>query len=96
MVLVINFYRISKTHTLTLVTFLTYQIETHHGVTQGKNSSADIFSFYVSDMHLELDVLQLGDSMGQLDLLRMTDDTTILADNFSSLTGKSKNSHGIF
>ena len=66
------------------------KIVTHHGVTQGKNSSADIFSFYVSDMHVDLDVLQLGDFMGHLDLLQMADDTTILADNFLSLTEKVK------
>ena len=41
-------------------------------------------------MHVDLDVLQLGDFMGHLDLLQMADDTTILADNFLSLTEKVK------
>ena len=67
------------------------EIKTEYGVTQGKSSSANIFSFFVSDMHNKLQQNFLGDFMDPLNVLQLADDTNILADNFRSLQIKTKN-----
>ena len=60
-------------------------IHTKHGVTQGKTSSANLFSYYVSDMH---EAVEDGSEGGNIRLLQLADDTTILSNNLVTLTKK--------
>ena len=58
-------------------------ISTSHGVTQGKNSSANMFSYYVSDMpdsvNENVDVSE--EFMNEYDVLQLADDSVILAED---------------
>ena len=62
------------------------RIHTKHGVTQGKTSSAGLFSFYVSDMSEAVD--NSPDDDLPYDLLQLADDTTILSNSLLSLSRK--------
>ena len=62
------------------------KIYTNYGLTQGKSSSADKFSFFVSDMHDCFDEDDNHDFMYHFNLLQLADDTTIIADNLVSIT----------
>ena len=59
-------------------------IETNSGVTQGKTSSSNVFSFFVSDMHKPLESLENCDYMDPMNLLQLADDTTVLAETTPS------------
>ena len=63
-------------------------IRTEHGLTQGKNSSASLFTYYISDMHDSIANIQPMDYFDPLNLLQVADDTTALADGKESLTRK--------
>ena len=52
-----NIYNVTSYVPQTSKTSLGDEIDTSFGVTQGKNSSANLFSCYVSDMHLKFDHL---------------------------------------
>ena len=66
------------------------EITTKHGLTQGKNSSATLFSYYVSDMPHAIDDMQPLDYFDPLNLLQVADDTTSFADSKISLTKKAE------
>ena len=64
-------------------------ISTDHGVTQGKTTSADYFSCFVSDMGSSLvNSSHTNDFMDPFSLLQLADDTTVTADNLQSFTSK--------
>ena len=65
------------------------QILTEHGVTQGKESSANLYSFYVSDMASYLEQFT-SDYMDPLNLVQLADDTATLASRIISLCQKIK------
>ena len=65
------------------------RIFTEHGVTQGKESSANLYSFYVSDMPSYLGQFT-GDFMDPLNLVQLADDTATLASLIVSLCQKIK------
>ena len=54
------------------------RIPTEHGVTQGKESSANLYSFYVSDMPCYLENFT-SDFMDPLNVIQLADDTATLA-----------------
>ena len=64
------------------------EISSNYGVTQGRKSSANIFSYYISDMTACLKNLALGDFMDPHCLLQLADDTNILAESLHSLQVK--------
>ena len=55
-------------------------IPANHGVTQGKNSSCNIFSFYISDMSNSLKNLDIIDFTDPENCLQLVDDTVIMAE----------------
>jgi hypothetical protein len=63
-------------------------IESDYGVTQGRRSSGDIFTFYVSEMSSAFDTIENNDFMDPHNLAQLADDTAIYADNIQSLTKK--------
>ena len=63
------------------------KIETKHGVTQGKKSSANFYSFYVSDMPDSLKS-QINDFMDPFNLAQLADDTATFASMIESLKNK--------
>ena len=63
------------------------RITTDHGVTQGKESSANLYSFYVSDMASYLENFT-SDFMDPLNLVQLADDTATLASFIDSLIKK--------
>ena len=63
------------------------KIGTDHGVTQGKESSANLYSFYVSDMPTYLEEFT-SDYMDPLNLVQLADDTATLASFVLSLCQK--------
>ena len=65
-------------------------IETKHGLTQGKTSSASIFSYYISDMHEAVNNVHPKDFLDPLNLFQVADDSTPLADSRESLIRKAK------
>ena len=62
-------------------------IETWYGVTQGKHSSANIFSFFVSDMARVINHENI-DSLHPYGVFQLADDTTVLADSLLSFTAR--------
>ena len=65
------------------------RISTQHGVTQGKESSANLYSFYVSDMSSYLEKFT-SDYMDPFNLVQLADDTATLASLITSLCEKVK------
>ena len=65
-------------------------IETKHGLTQGKTSSASIFSYYISNMHEAINSVHPIDFFDPLNLFQVADDSTPLADSRESLIRKAK------
>ena len=63
-------------------------ISTHHGVTQGRKSSSNLFSFFVSDMPESLNNLQTTDFLDPYNLLQLADDTSLLAEFFEAMQKK--------
>ena len=64
------------------------KITTAYGVTQGRNSSLDIYSFYVSDMPNCTDQLPNIDYMDPHNIAQLADDTIVLASDLHSLKNK--------
>ena len=62
-------------------------IETKHGVTQGKKSSANFYSLYVSDMPDSLKTM-IDDFMDPFNLAQLADDTATFASKLESLKKK--------
>ena len=65
-------------------------IQTSYGVTQGKSSSANVFSFFVSDMHQSVDEVNCNDFLDLFNLFQLADDTIVLAESKSSFTKKAQ------
>ena len=63
------------------------RITTEHGVTQGKESSANFYSFYVSDMPCYLENFA-SDYMDPLNVIQLADDTATLAGFIETLIEK--------
>ena len=66
------------------------EIKTEHGLTQGKNSSASLFSYYISDMPDSISNINPADFFDPLNLFQVADDSTPLADSKESLVRKSR------
>ena len=64
------------------------EISTKHGLTQGKNSSASLFSYYISDMPDSISNINPTDYFDPLNLFQVADDSTPLADSKESLVRK--------
>ena len=62
-------------------------IISEHGVTQGRASSGNLFSYYISDMSKPMDEKSYSDFM-IANLLQLADDSIVLADNLKSLSLK--------
>ena len=60
-------------------------ITTNHGVTQGRKSSGNLFSYFISDMPQALNNASTTDFLDPYNLLQLADDTTLLAEHFLSL-----------
>ena len=69
------------------------RITTEHGVTQGKESSANLCLFYVSDMPTYMEQFTT-DYMDPLNLVQLADDTATLASYLASLILKIKSLFG--
>ena len=63
-------------------------ITTNYGVTQGRTSSAPIYSFYVSDMPDSLENIVCNDYMDPYNISQLADDTAIIAETLDSLAIK--------
>ena len=63
-------------------------ITSDFGVTQGRRSSGDLFTFYVSDMSSAFSSIDNTDFMDPYNLAQLADDTAIYADNIESLISK--------
>ena len=63
-------------------------IPADHGVTQGRHSSCNIFSFYISDMKDHLKNLLINDFTEPENLLQLADDSVIMAENKETLSMK--------
>ena len=63
-------------------------IESEFGVTQGRRSSGDIFTFYVSGMSSAFDTMNNDDFMDPYNLAQLADDTAIYAENIPNLRTK--------
>ena len=63
-------------------------ITTYFGVTQGRSSSANLFSFYVSDMPSAFNNLDISDYMDPYNLAQLADDTTIIAEHIDRFKEK--------
>ena len=84
----INSYKKTDYVIKSSLTTIGKNISTYHGVTQGKTTSADYFSLFISDMG---DYVKLGNTHDFMDpycLLQLADDTTITADNIDSFITK--------
>ena len=64
------------------------EIKTYHGVAQGRNSSPDLYSFYVSEMPKCTAELNNTDFMDPNNIAQLADDTILLAENFQSFVTK--------
>ena len=63
-------------------------ITTEFGVTQGRCSSGNLFSFYVSDMHSAFINTVTNDFMDPYNLAQLADDTAFFAENINTLRMK--------
>ena len=63
-------------------------ITTNHGVTQGRKSSGNLFTYYISDMPEAINSIPTMDFLDPYNLLQLADDTSILAEHFLSLQQK--------
>ena len=64
------------------------EIKTNYGITQGKNSSCNFFSFNISNMPQCFNNLVTTDAIYSINLLKLADDTVIIADSIDSLHRK--------
>ena len=63
-------------------------ITSNHGVTQGRNSSCNIFSYYISDMKIPVENLRFDDFTDPENLLQLGDDTIVFSEYLHSLSAK--------
>ena len=63
-------------------------ISSKHGVTQGRKSSTNLFSFFVSDMGNTLRTVNTTDFHDPYNLAQLADDTAVIAEYFESLGKK--------
>ena len=61
------------------------QIPANHGIAQGKNSSCNIFSFYMSDMKDSVKDMNVSDFTEPNNMLQLADDTLIISEHTHSL-----------
>ena len=61
------------------------QIKADHGVTQGRHSSCNMFSFYISDTKGSLDIPYTMDFTHPNNLLQLADDALVMSENTESL-----------
>ena len=61
------------------------QIPANHGIAQGKNSSCNIFSFYISDMKDSVKDVNVSDFTESNNMLQLADDTLIISVHTRSL-----------
>ena len=61
------------------------QLNAKHGVTQGKTSSRNIFSFYISDMSNQLKDMQVSDFTEPNNILQLDDDSLLMSEYERSL-----------
>ena len=66
------------------------EIETAYGVAQGRNSSPELYSFYVSDMPRCTDSIVTNDFMDPNIIAQLADDTALLAEQLESFKKKTK------
>ena len=66
------------------------EMDTNVGLTQGKGSSANLFSFFISDMHECMDSINTSDFMDPHNLFQLADDTCIVAEKSSAFQEKMK------
>ena len=59
-------------------------ITRQHGLTLGKKSSTNLFSFYLSDVAISLQQTDNEDFFDPSNLLQLADDTTVIAETFVS------------
>ena len=64
------------------------EIRTSYGVAQGRNSSPNFYSFFVSDMPRCMDSLENKDFIDPHNLAQLVDDAAVLADGLVMLGGK--------
>ena len=64
------------------------EITTSYGVAQGRNSSPNFYSFFVSDMPRCMDSLENKDFIDPHNLAQLVDDAAVLADGLVMLGGK--------
>ena len=64
------------------------EIKTRVGVAQGRKTSPDFYSFYVSDMPLCMEDIPNDDFMDPYNIVQLADDTIILAEHEASLIRK--------
>ena len=83
-----NSYKQTKYVIKTSNSTLGNEIDTHVGVTQGKSTSANLFSFFISDMHESIEGVNTLDFMDPFNLLQLADDTCMLAANVTSFQKK--------
>ena len=84
----VNSYRTTNYIIKTSATTIGNSILTDHGVTQGKSSSADYFSLFISDMGTSVNSIDTSDFMDPYCLFQLADDTTVVADNICSFIRK--------
>ena len=63
-------------------------ISSKHGVTQGRKSSTNLFSFYVADMGNAVNTTNTTDFYDPYNLAQLADDTALIAEHFQSLSMK--------
>ena len=64
------------------------EIRTSYGVAQGRHSSPNLYSFFVSDMPKCIDGLPNIDFMDPNNIAQLADDTIVLAETFHSFKAK--------
>ena len=64
------------------------EISTNYGVTQGRCSSANLFSFYVHDLYKEANNINMIEFMDRYDLFQLADDIAVTAEFLDTLKSK--------
>ena len=88
-----NMYKEIRYHPKISSNLMDEPILSEHGVTQGRNSSGNIFSYYISDMNEPMEGKGYVDFM-LANLLQLADDSLILAELIKSLLLKFSNVFG--
>ena len=64
------------------------EISTSYGMAQGRHSSPNFYSFYVSDMSRCTDILENNNFMDPYNLAQLADDSIVLAESVNSFKEK--------